>query len=369
MKILTSLALMTVMALPAMAGDYSAPQTVPDALKGTMNIEFGTRKETDSQGLPRPGSKDLYRVDLEMMNSVLLKGAIQRQPWLPSGTLGTTAQEGLLSYDIKTILKNPKNPAQTQMLGGWVGSMRLDGYGKYFLGDSPEGRGKLRVATDSIGKTTGFTSEFGGTIQGRAPAQAGLWGYASRASKTVNKTYVRYQGGQMVKHEVKGADPMTFDKVDLAQGPLAGYSAARLTGSIDYDGEQGIWYVDIKAVYSSEGAAINDRLSGTMRWNEDPNRKANGIGWYDVNVRLNEKVASETDAFLPPSTTSEDSFFAEDNAVPGFTGRIDYVDTMDGETVSASKITYKVGANQASKIQVANFAKILLLMVGPFNDE
>jgi hypothetical protein len=55
--------------------------------------------------------------------------------------------------------------------------------------------------------------------------------------------------------------------------------------------------------------------------------------------------------------------------VPGFTGRIDYVDKMDGETVTSSKVTYKVAATEASKIQVANLAKILMLMIGPFNDE
>lgn len=370
MKTLTLVtALALAVPLNAWAQDFTTPKSVPEAITGTMSAEFGTRTNTDDKGAPATGAKDTYTVDLTLLNSVVLRGNVVRLPWLPNKLTGTTSQDGNLAYDLKTVLKNPANPNETRALGGWVGAMRLDGYGKYFLGDSPEGKGKLRIATDSIGKITGFTSDFGGQIQGRVPEQAGIWGLASRASKKVNKVYLRNVGGKSVKHEVANADPMTFDKVELAQGPLAGYSQTRLNGSIDYDAEQGIWYVDVKANYSSEGKDYTDRMSGTIRWNEDANRKTNGIGWYDVNVRLNEKIASESDAFLPANSTSEDAFFASDTAVPGFTGRIDYVDKMEGETVTASKVTYKVAAAEASKIQVANLAKILMLMIGPFNDE
>lgn len=370
MKTLT-LAVALALATPVAcwAQDFATPKSMQDAITGTMNADFGTRTNTDNAGAPAAGATDVYTVDLGLMNSVVLRGNVTRQPWLPNKLTGSTAQDGFLAYDLKSIIKNPANPNETRPLGGWVGAMRLDGYGKYFLADSPEGKGKLRIATDSIGKITGFTSEFAGQIQGRTPEQAGLWGFANRASKKVSKVYLRNVGGKAIKHEVANADPMNFEKVDLAQGPLAGYSKSRVEGSIDYDAEQGIWYVDIKAGYNSEGKDYTDRMSGTIRWNEDANRKTNGIGWYDVNVRLNEKIATEADAFLPANTTSEDAFFAADTAVPGFTGRIDYVDKLDGETVTSSKVTYKVAAAEASKIQVANFAKILLLMIGPFNDE
>lgn len=370
MKTLTVAAMLAlVVPINAWAQDFTTPKSSPDAITGTMTIDFGTRTDTDDKGAPAAGAKDSYAIDLTLLNSVILRGNVTRLPWLPNKLTGSTAQDGSLAYDLKSILKNPANPNETRPLGGWVGAMRLDGYGKYFLADSPEGKGKLRIATDSIGKITGFTSEFGGQLQGRVPEQAGLWGLASRASKKVSKVYLRNVGGKAVKHEVANADPMTFEKVELAQGPLAGYSQARVNGSIDYDAEQGIWYLDVKTGYASEGKDYTDRLSGTIRWNEDANRKTNGLGFYDVNVRLNEKIASEADAFLPANSTSEDAFFASDTAVPGFTGRIDYVDKMAGETVTQSKVTYKVAASEASKIQVANFAKILLLMIGPFNDE
>lgn len=356
--------------LPALAAsDFTDIKTIPKAISGTMNIDFKTRVDTDQSGAPSPDAADVYITDLTLADSITLKGKISRAPWLPSATLGTTRQQGFLAYDLKCVLKNPKDPSQTLTLGSVVGAVRVDGNGRYFLADSPEEKGRLRIATDSIGKITGFVSNYGGEIQGRVPEQAGLWGLASRATKKVNKTYVRYVGGKGVARTVAGADPMSFQRVSLAQGPLSGYPMSYVDGSMDYDAEQGIWYLDLNANYMSEGQATRDRISGTIRWNEDPARKTNGIGWYDVNVRLNEQPVAEGDAFSAPGNTAEDEFFAADTAVPGFTGKISYVDTFNGETVTQSKINYAIDGNKVTKVQVVNFAKILLLVVGPFNDE
>ena len=59
----------------------------------------------------------------------------------------------------------------------------------------------------------------------------------------------------------------------------------------------------------------------------------------------------------------------EPNAIPGFTGTISYVDTFQGDDTIASKVVYAVDGNQVSRIQAMNMAKLLLLMVGPFNDD
>jgi hypothetical protein len=350
--------------------DFNIIRTAPAAITGTMNIEFGTRIEVEKDGTPRVGAVDTYRTDLTVLDSFVLQGAIKRRPWLPTGIVGSTKQDGYLSYDLKTLVKNPKNPTQTRPLGSLIGALRLDGNGRYFLGEPTEGQSNLRFVSDSIGKITGFSSSFSGEIQGRVPEQAGLYGLTSRAATKVNKTFTRVVNGRVVTQEVKGADPMKFDRVQLAQGPLAGYAPTKVAGSIDYDGERGIWYVEVGLSYAVDGQTIQDRFSGTMRWNEDPARATNGIGWYDVNVRVNERPTTEQDAFLDDATTSEDAFFEEDNTVPGFTGRIDYVDTFQGEDApTASKITYNVSSKDVTKIQTANFAKLLLLIVGPFNDE
>ena len=145
----------------------------------------------------------------------------------------------------------------------------------------------------------------------------------------------------------------------------------KFTGSIDYDPENANWYIEAAASYNMNGAVVNDKYSGTIRWVEDPDRAANGKGHYEVNVRLNEKPASESDAFSASDVSAEDAFFSADATVPGFTGTIAYVDTTasDGETTTASKVAYNVDAHQASKIQAMDFAKILMLIVGPFNDD
>jgi hypothetical protein len=356
-----------------LANPFTDAATMPSAIKGTMKIVFDTRTDLDTtgraaEGSPALGALDTYTLDLEVANSVLLRGTITRQPWIPSSILGRTLQDGVFDYDIRAILRNPSKPDQTVTLGGLVGATTLDGGGKYYLAQPPEGKGPMRIAIDSVGPITGFTSPFAGEIQGRVPEQAGLMGLADRAAKQVNKTYTRVVDGKAVQHVVEGADPMDFLSVSLAQGPLAAYPESKLNGSIDYDAEEGIWYVDVNASYSVEGQTQRDRYSGTIRWNEDPNRATNGLGLYEVNVRVNEKVTTEADAFAA-SADAEAAFFATDVSVPGFTGKVSYVDTFDDETVVASVVTYAVDANSASKIQTMNFAKILLLMIGPFNDE
>src|ERR1700693_5493799 len=169
------------------------------------------------------------------------------------------AGDGFLQYDLALILRNPKNPTQTVTLGKWAGAMTLDGSGKYSLSQAPEGKGALRIATDAVGKIPGFTSNFSGEMQGRVPEQAGIWGLADRASKKIDKTYVRLVGGKVIKQVVKGADPMGFQQVGLAEGPLAEYPETKFTGSIDYDAENSNWYIDATASYNLNGAVVNDR--------------------------------------------------------------------------------------------------------------
>ena len=358
----------------AQAQSYTATATMKDAIKGTMAIQFGTRTNLDNTGKTPPGSPalgatDVYTTDLEINGSVLLRGKIDRRPWIPSSILGRTLQEGYFDYDIRGHLKNPSNPAQTVTLGGWVGAMTLDGGGVYHLAQPPEGKGRLRMAIDSVGAIAGFVSNFGGDIQGRVPPQAGLMGLADRTSRKVNKTYTRLVNNQAVKVEVAGADPLSFTGVTLAQGPLAGYAESQVNGSIDYDSEEGIWYLDAMITYNAGGAQQKDRYSGTVRWNEDPNRASNGKGFYEVNVRVNEKPATEADAFKAATADAEAAFFSTDASVPGFTGKIAYVDTFKGKQVISSKVDYNVDGNSVSRQQTMNFAKLVLLMTGPFNDE
>lgn len=360
----------------SLAASVTEPTTVQNAITGTMRIDFGTRTNLDEtgkvpEGSPALGAKDVYRTNLEVLQTTLIQGRVERQPWLPTKRLGVTAQQGYLAYDLAVAVRNPSDLSQSKVIGKWAGAMTLDGKGVYRLDEAPEGYGTLRIATDSFGSATGFVSEFGGTIAGRVPARAGLWGLADRTVSKVTKVYQRNVNGKIIKHTVEGADPMKFDRVRLAKGPLPFYPEATLAGSIDYDPEEGIWYVDIETSYKAGGALVTDQYDGTIRWNEDPNRESNGKGAYELNVRLNEHSSeSDWNVFSGEVELDENSFFRTDNSVPGFTGTVSYVDTFDSDgAVVKSDVTYAVHANEASKVQIVNFAKVLLLMVGPFNDE
>jgi hypothetical protein len=359
------------LAVPAFAqapNPYTTLENVPGVIKGTMDIQFGTRTQLDQTGkAPRPGAVDVYTVDLEVGNAVLFQGKVERRPWLPTSFLGTTLQEGYLGYELNTLIRNPANPSQTAVAGRWIGATALDGTGKYSLVQAPADKGRVRMTTNPVGATPASTANFNGDIQGRKPAQAGLWGLADRATTEVTKTYGRYVNGVVVAHTVKGADPVRFNNVTLAAGPVSVYPETVLNGSIDYDAEEGNWYVDVTASYSSGGATFRDRYSGTIAWTEDPNRRTNGRGFYTFNVRTNEKPVTEADLFRVQDAFA--AFFATDNKLPGFTGTISYVDSFRGDAVVSSKVTYAVDGNQVSRIQAMNLAKILLLMIGPFNDE
>ena len=99
-------------ALAQQANPYTALETVPGLIKGTMDITFATRTQLDQTGkAPRPGALDTYTVDIEVGNAVLFQGKIERRPWLPTSFLGTTLQDGYLSYDLNALIRNPANPA------------------------------------------------------------------------------------------------------------------------------------------------------------------------------------------------------------------------------------------------------------------
>lgn len=370
-KVLAMAAVGFLAAAPTWAQNYTDPVSDPAAISGRMSIVFDTRVGRIGDEAYRLGANDTYLVDLMVFNSITFKGDLVRRPWIPTGILGSTKQEGYIQFDLDTAIRNPANPSQTRQLGGWIGGMEIDGSGQYFLGAPPDGIGRLRITADAIGQVPGFVSEFGGTIQGRVPQQGGLRYLRDVATNTATKTFTRVSGGRAVTVTVVGTDPLAFRNVQLGQGPINVYPSATLNGEMNYDPEEGIWYLDLTANYPANGVNFNDHYTGTIRWLEDPNREANGKGWYEVNVRLNEQPPSaEAVAFVPTDALSlEAAFFSTDFTIPGFTGRIDYVDTYAGDSVTRSEVTYGIAANQASRIQTMNFLKIMLLGVGPLNDE
>ena len=151
----------------------------------------------------------------------------------------------------------------------------------------------------------------------------------------------------------------------------------QVDGNLDYDYDTGNWYTNgIRFRYTFDGKEIEDVVTGSIKWVEDPNRATNGKGQYEFNLRFNEeqnKPATDESAVFA-DTQGEEAFFVVDNSVPAMTGSIGFEDTMisrgeEEPTVVASKVTYNLNANKLTKQQVMNFFKLWLIAVGPTNDE
>ncbi|MEI6413818.1 MAG: hypothetical protein WCP34_06080 [Pseudomonadota bacterium] len=370
------LAITACFSVGTLAASASEPLSQKEAIKGNMKIDFKSRVQLSpgkdlAPGSAMPGVRDVYTLDLTVAETTAFQGKIERQPRLVSATIGNEKQPGGLIYDVGLSLKNPQNLAQVKAVGKWTGSLSIDGSGVYHLDQPLAGSGAMRLAVDAVGAVQGFSTPFEGDIRGREIKKHGLMAAMDKAKSDAMTSYQRYVNGKKVAISVKNADPMKFVNTLMAKGPVAIYPDARVNGAMDFDPETGNWYLQLTMDYSAEGQKMADKISGTVKWNEDPQRKQNGMGWYDFNVRWNEDKANppkgEAAAFQP--TSDESAFFAVDATVPSVTGRADYKDRFKGETVVASEISYRLDANQLSKVQILNFAKLLMLVVGPFNDE
>jgi hypothetical protein len=361
-----------VVGLGTLAAPIMAQETITEekVIAGTMDIDFGTRTNLDTSGDLKPGSpaigaKDVYKFTLNVGKTTEFAGKIERQPNLFTKTLGRRKQDAQLWYTIDLSLFNPRDMKMKKTVGKWVGTVPIDtASGAYDLSGGSAKESPLRIKVDPAGAAAGFEEFFRGRLMGKAEKKESLAQY----------TYKRIIGDKTVSVVVKKSDPMRFDNIILAKGPSENYPRTSVNGRLDYDYETGNWYTDgIRFTYSLDGKDMEDVVTGSIKWVEDPDRKANGKGYYEFNLRFNEeknkKSGGEGEAFAKLS--DEDAFFAVDNSVPCLTGRITYVDTMSSgdEAPTSSKITYALDANKLTKQQVMNFFKLWMIGVGPTNDE
>ncbi|MBI5864514.1 MAG: hypothetical protein HZB38_08405 [Planctomycetes bacterium] len=342
--------------------------TEKGVISGTMEIDFKSRVSRDTSGelvenSPAKGVQDTYTFTFNVAKTTEFAGKIVRQPNLYSKTIRKVVQGAALGFDINLSLYNPKDLKQKKAVGKWVGNVPIDtASGAYDLAGGAKEERPLRFAIDTVGKAQGFVDQFGGRLVGKAEKKDSLAQY----------TFKRMVGTKEVAVTVKRSDPMRFDGIELAKGPVDTYPRTRVTGRLDYDYETGNWYTDgIVFKYALNGKDCEDKVTGSIKWVEDPNRKTNGKGHYEFNLRFNEEknkaAGGEGAAF--GNMSDEEAFFAVDNSIPCLTGSIDYVDLMSGETVTSSKVTYALDANKLTKQQVINFFKLWTLCVGPTNDE
>lgn len=355
-------------AAPAPAGDQLLTQE--NVVKGTMDIDFGTRANKDNSGDLKPnsaalGAKDSYQFDLMVANTTQFTGKVQRQPNLYSKTLGRKKQDAQLFYSIDLAVLNPADVKQRKVVGKWVGTVPIDqASGAFDLGGGKEKESALRIQVDAIGKAPAFQEQFAGRLMGKAEKKETLAEY----------TFKRVVGNRTVTRVIKKSDPMKFENLVLAMGPAQTYPRTIVNGRLDYDYETGNWYTDsIRFKYNLDGKEIEDVVNGSIKWVEDPDRASNGKGYYEFNLRFNESGKASGEAAAFEKMSDEEAFFAVDNSISALTGKINYVDTFgaggaEGGPIS-SKVTFAWNANKLTKQQTMNFFKLWMIAIGPTNDE
>lgn len=341
----------------------------PGVIAGTMEIDFRTRTTPDTSGKfadgsPQLGVQDVYTFDLVVAKTTQFAGKIVRQPNIFTKTVRKLEQGAAIGFDVAMTVLNPRDLKQKKTVGKWVGVIPIDTQsGAYDLAGGKKEERPLRMAVDAVGKAPAFTDNFAGRLIGKAEKKDNLAQY----------TYKRLVGKREVTITVKKSDPMKFENIELAKGPRDNDPRTLVNGRLDYDYETGNWYTDgIRFKYSMDGKDFEDTVTGSIKWVEDPNRKTNGKGQYEFNLRFNEaknkKAGGDSDAFEKMS--DEDAFFAVDDSIPTLTGTIAYVDLMGADDAPvSSKITYNLNANKLTKQQVMNFFKLWMVCVGPTNDE
>lgn len=385
MKHRCSIALVSFLALGSVSMAFAqapakpapAPAAAPDTMtqdgviKGTMDIDFGTRTNLDTSGDLKAGSaalgaKDSYKFDLIVANTTQFTGTITRQPNLYSKLLAKKKQDAQLFYSIDLSVMNPSDLKQKKAVGKWVGTVPIDtATGAFELGAGKEKESQLRMAIDALGRAPAFVENFGGKLYGKAEKKDNLAQY----------TFSRIVGSKTVTKKVTKVDPMRFENLTLAMGPAQSYPKTTVSGRLDYDYETGNWYTDgIRFKYTLDGKEFEDTVTGSIKWVEDPDRASNGKGYYDFNLRFNEAAfaKSSTEAAAFEKMSDEEAFFAVDNSIPSLTGKVSYVDTLPNGTDSAptsTKVTYSLNANKLTKQQAMNFFKLWMIAVGPTNDE
>ncbi|MGE0482267.1 MAG: hypothetical protein AB7Q17_17555, partial [Phycisphaerae bacterium] len=289
--------------------------TKDGVITGTMDIEFKTRTTPDSSGefadgSPQKGVQDKYTFTLRVADTTEFSGSIVRQPNIYTKTLRKRVQGAAIGFDVDLAVLNPKDLKQKKTAGKWVGVIPIDtATGAYDLGAGKAEERPLRIVVDSIGAVQGFTDAFAGRMFGKAEKKDNLAEY----------TYKRLVGKRTVEFKVSKSDPMKFDNIELARGPQGIYPRAFVNGRLDYDYETGNWLTDgIRFKYTLDGKELEDVVTGTIKWVEDANRKTNGKGHYEFNLRFNEEknrsAGGESAAF--EQLSAEDAFFVVDDSVP-----------------------------------------------------
>lgn len=332
-----------------------------EGIKGSLGIRYNTRIQLDDKGTPQPGIKDQYVYDLAVGDTVLFQGDITHLPTLFSKVLGSETQGAQLMYNLSLILRNPAKLEQTANVGKFVGTVPIDKNGVYQYG-----QGNLRIAVNTTGMVAAFESKFSGAAAGKPPKNKSVAEEAKKKALTLQRKYQ----GKTVALTLTNYDIMRFNDLILAAGPVKTFPEITVNGEMLYDYERNAWLFNgVTLAYQAAGKTAVDKLTGNIKWAEDPQRKVNGLGEYTFDIRVNEpEQASEAAAFQ--ATQDESAFFAVDNTIPSLTGTAKYKDTFRGEDVIKSDVAIDLTGNKLTRPQIVALGKLVwLVCVVPMNAE
>lgn len=333
-----------------------------EGIKGTLGIRYNTRMQIDDKGNPQPGVKDQYACDMALGDTVVIQGDIQHLPTLFSKVMGSETQGAQLSYNLALILRNPAKLTQTVNVGKLVGLVPIDRNGVYDYG-----KGNLRVAVNTTGMASAFESKFAGVAYGKPPKNKSMAEEAKKQARTMQRKYQ----GKTVSLTLTNYDVMRFSDLVLGAGPVKSFPEVTLNGEMLYDYERNAWLFNgVTMSYQAGDKTVVDKLTGNIKWSEDPQRKVNGLGEYSFDVRVNEpeQASGEAAAFQAPQ--DESAFFAVDSAIPALTGTAKYKDQFRGEDVIKSDVQIDLVGNKLSRPQIVALGKMIwLVCVVPMNAE
>lgn len=346
-----------IICLLAIATAGFAQSNKPVFAKGTMGIAFQSRVQA--------GASDVYSLNVNVADSVLFRGFVTNTPIIASdGIIGgpTIKRPSSLGYAVDLDVVNPNNPTQTKNIGKLYGVVPIRMNGTYDFNS-----GSVKVHVYATGRAPEYNSKYGGTAKGKAIFKQ------KNMMQELRQEAMRVTGqnkGKTTSLAVTNYDFMDFTQHRIAGGPVGVYPESTVDGRMVYDRDRIAWYFNgLTITYPQENMQKIDRLSGSVRWVEQPKKGQVREGEYQFDIRVNEPLATEASAFTPGGS-DEQSFFEADTAVAAMLGTWKYRDSFSGEKVSQSTVAIDLVANKLTKTQVMNLTKLLLFTAAvPFNSE
>lgn len=341
-------------------------------IKGDMNIKYNTHETANANVA---NVRDVYKINLNVANSVQFHGTINDLPQI-IGRFGTSVtQNRRLTFDIACDVINPKDPTQTRYVNHMYGGVPITSDGIYNYD-----QGTLMV--ENILDNNAPMGKFSGTTAGKPldHTKSLLDSIRSSVGSSTPPPPVninRNVNGKVVTMALTNYDIMEFRQHIIPGGPLSSYQPVTVVGTMLYENSKVCWFFNNMTLQYVENGKINiDRVSGSIRWDEDPDRKHNGLGKYEFDIRINEPVVNATEESLfsstQPKEVDEASFFEVDNTLPGVTGTMKYKDRfVPGTTVTSySDVSIDLTGNKITKQQLMAIGKIVIFScIVPMNSD